>query len=125
MKYNRDEEALQALRIKSEELQKEIENYVYSQSYQKASNARDKKSEIEKKIQEMRSKKKIPKKDRLHVSSGDIQKIIEQITGVPAQTFKHDELSRLRHLESRLSEMILGQDEAIQSIVRAIKRSRA
>ncbi|MBR3269491.1 MAG: ATP-dependent Clp protease ATP-binding subunit [Oscillospiraceae bacterium] len=58
------------------------------------------------------------------VTAGDLAHVIEIWTGIPANKIEETEYAKLRDLESHLKEHIIGQDEAIQSLARAIKRSR-
>ncbi len=61
----------------------------------------------------------------IELTTADLADVIEIWTGVPATTIRADEFSRLNTLEARLRERIIGQDEAVSAVVRAIKRDRA
>jgi ATP-dependent Clp protease ATP-binding subunit ClpC len=124
MKYNSDENDIKALKQDIEKLQKEIEDYVLSGQYHKAIKIKEKQNDIEKKIQEKKAKKVIPREKRLHITSDDVQKIIERITGVPAKNIATEDMKKLQSLQKNLERHIIGQDEAISSIVSAIKRNR-
>lgn len=80
MKYNGAESEAKGLKQEIEKLQKEIESYVLSGQYHKAIKIKEKQNDLEKKIQEKKAKKVIPRSKRLHITSDDIQKIIERIT---------------------------------------------
>jgi len=125
MKYNSDENDVKALKQEIEKLQKEVENFVISGQFHKAIKIKEKQNDIEKKIQAKKAKKVIPRAKRLHITADDIQKIIERITGVPAKNIKAEDMKKLQSLEKNLSGHIIGQNEAISSIVSAIKRNRA
>lgn len=125
MKYNGSESEVKGLKQEIEKLQKEIEDYVLSGQYHKAIKIKEKQNDIEKKIQEKKAKKVIPRAKRLHITSDDIQKIIERITGVPAKNIALEDMKKLQSLEKNLQRHIIGQDEAISSVVSAIKRNRA
>lgn len=58
------------------------------------------------------------------VTEEDIAKVIELWTGIPASRIKENELSKLADLESELKKKIIGQDEAVEVLASAIKRSR-
>ncbi|MBE6670840.1 MAG: ATP-dependent Clp protease ATP-binding subunit [Ruminococcaceae bacterium] len=62
---------------------------------------------------------------KIKLSANDLANVIEKWTGVPASKINTLEYERLLGLEKRLKNKIVGQDEAVDSIVRAIKRSRA
>ncbi len=59
------------------------------------------------------------------LTNADLAGVIEIWTGIPASTVRADEFERLETLEERLREHIVGQDEAVAAVTRAIKRSRA
>ena len=61
----------------------------------------------------------------LEVTTNDIANVIEIWTGVPAQDIKADELGELTGLSDRISEKLIGQSEAVDAVVRAVKRKRA
>lgn len=124
MKYNYDEGNTKELKIKIEEIQKDIENFVMSQQYHKAIIAKNKQKEIEDKIKVLRQKKSIPEEERLRITRDDIQKIVNQITGIPIQNLSLEDLDKLKNIEGNLKKSIIGQDEAIKWIVSSIKRSR-
>lgn len=58
------------------------------------------------------------------VTEEDIAKVIELWTGIPASRIRENELSKLADLEEELKKMIIGQDEAVEVLASAIKRSR-
>lgn len=58
------------------------------------------------------------------VTEEDIAKVIELWTGIPASRIKENELSKLADLENELKSKIIGQDEAVEALASAIKRSR-
>jgi len=61
----------------------------------------------------------------LEVTANDIANVIEIWTGVPAQDIKADELGELTGLSDRISAKLVGQNEAVDAVVRAVKRKRA
>ena len=60
----------------------------------------------------------------VNVEAGDLAHVIEIWTGIPANKIEETEYAKLRDLESHLKEHIIGQDEAIAALAKAIKRSR-
>lgn len=62
---------------------------------------------------------------RPEVRLEDIQRIVEEKTGIPVRKLQDSEQSRLRDLEGRLSQKVIGQAEAVQKVAKAIRRSRA
>jgi len=63
------------------------------------------------------------RRKKIHVS--DVEKIVARIAGIPTRRVSVSDRSKLESLESRLGKVVFGQDEAIASLVRSIKRSRA
>lgn len=59
------------------------------------------------------------------ITVGDIENIVAKITKIPAKSLKSDEAEQLRNLETSLKKVIYGQDKAVESLVTAVKLSRA
>ncbi len=124
MKYNYIENNIKEYKLELEKIQKEIDNFVISQKYEKAIQAKEKQKEIENKIKETRWRIKIPYEKRLHITKEDIQQIINQITWIPIQNLNIEDLEKLKKIEWNIKKFIIWQDNAIKSIVDSIKRSR-
>lgn len=124
MKYNFDEEEIKKMKEEIEIITKEKEGFLMSQQYHKAIKAKEKQEELEAKIQERRSKKNIPRSKRMHITGSDIQKIVEQMTGVPESNLDTQDIIQLSQLGTKIKKRIIDQSEAIDSVVNAIKRSR-
>ena len=86
--------------------------------------------ECEKKLNELRVKlidaernyKK--ERDNVVITSDDIYKIVSEKTGIPISKLSTDEKKSLSHIDEEIKKVVIGQDEAVESICRAIKRSR-
>lgn len=65
------------------------------------------------------------KRDKLHLTDDDVARVIEIWTGIPASSITENEFAKIDRLESELKSRIIGQDEAISKVAKAIKRSRA
>ncbi len=63
--------------------------------------------------------------EKVVLTTADLAKVIEIWTGIPASSITEHEFARIEKLADRLKEHIVGQDEAVEAVVRAIKRSRA
>lgn len=83
MKYNFDEDEIKKIKEEIEVVTKDIESFLSSQQYHKAIKAKEKREALETKITEKKLKRSIPREKRLHITEVDIQKIVEQMTGVP------------------------------------------
>ena len=64
------------------------------------------------------------KLDEVQVTADDLSKVIGLWTGIPAHKIAETEFTKLAHLEDRLKAHIIGQDEAVDSLAKAIKRTR-
>ncbi len=115
----------------SKKLQKELngiirkkEDAVSMQDYEKAAELRNKELELVKKIEDARSVK-TPRNKRKKVSEEDIAKVIASMTGIPVTKLVKSEMQNLINLDTRIKKKIIGQDEAVEAISKAIRRSRA
>ena len=70
-------------------------------------------------------KKLSKKRDKLRLTDNDVARVIEVWTGVPASSITENEFAKIDRLESELKKRIIGQDEAVAKVAKAIKRSRA
>ncbi len=125
MTYVHGEDEIKTLKLEAEKIQKNIADFVTSQQYHKANKAKEQLIEIEDKIREKRKKITIPRDKRHTIHTADIQKVIHQITGVPIKTLSAEDIKKLKDLEKQIESKIIGQNEAIKSIVSTIKRSQA
>jgi ATP-dependent Clp protease ATP-binding subunit ClpC len=124
MTYSVDTTEVEAIREDMQKIQKEIESMLISQQYQKALIKRRELDKLTAEADEKKKKRVIPRKNRLHITSRDVQRVISQMTGVPLKNLEKEDLSRLRGLAGVLKKRIIGQDDAIDAIVSSLKRSR-
>lgn len=64
-------------------------------------------------------------RDKIELTDDEIARVIEVWTGVPASSITESEFNRIDRLESEIKKRIVGQDDAVDAVARAIKRSRA
>jgi len=67
----------------------------------------------------------IDDKNRVEVSVEDIEEVVAKIANIPSRQVSTDDIAILKNLENELKTKVFGQDEAIEQLARAIKRSRA
>ncbi len=103
---------------------KKKEESVSRQDYEKAAELRNQELEVVKLIDEQRYVK-IPRAKRQKVTADDIADIVSSMTGVPVTRLVKDDISRLKTLEKALKKRIVGQEEAVTAVSKAIRRSRA
>ena len=106
-------------------LAKEKEEAIYEQEFEKAAQLRDKEELLKKKLNEkMENLEKIRNRDVAEITEENIAEIVSRWTGVPVQKLTQDENDKLKNLEENLHKRIIGQNEAVEAVAKAIKRSR-
>jgi ATP-dependent Clp protease ATP-binding subunit ClpC len=105
---------------------KEKDEAVRSQDFDKAGELRDREMEIKGEIRALADqKKKNPQvNDNPIVNEEEIAHIVASWTGVPVQKLTESEADKLLHMEETLHQRIIGQEDAVKSISRAIRRAR-
>lgn len=88
--------------------------------YEKIANIRSEELSLSDKLRTLESEC-----ERVELSTDDLASVVEVWTGVPASTISENEFKRIEGLEERLRRRVVGQDEAINAVCRAVKRSRA
>jgi len=115
-----------------ENLKKEVEQIkdkklqvVKAQNYEQAAKLRDKERSVVDKL-ELEKKKWLEgqKSKKVPVSIDDVYSVVSQMTGVPITKLDKKETEKLLTMEKNISAKVIGQDEAISSISRAIRRNR-
>jgi len=118
-------EFIKEIQKESDKLKIQKLEAVEQQDYEKATLLRDlelsKKDEIETKTKEWEVNLRLNKKQ---VTYNDIAETISQSTGIPISRMTEGESIMVSEMDIRLKEMIIGQDEAVESLCRVIKRSR-
>lgn len=103
-------------------LEVRIDDAVDAEEYQKAAEHKQVASQIQAKIDKLVEKNKDIK--RLKLTSDDVADVVSRITGVPVSRVIKSEAKYLRNLESNLSKHVIGQDEAVEALSRAVRRNR-
>ena len=102
------------------------EEAIRDQDFERAAYLRDREKEIKEEIKREREEwERRRKEQRPIVSEDDISFIVSRWTGIPVTRLQEAETERLLRMEEQLHETVVGQDEAIEAISRAIRRSRA
>lgn len=109
-----------------ESLKKEKEEAITGQDYEKAASVRDAETKLKNRIEEEKKKwKEKSNTDSQTVEEEEIAHIVSSWTGVPVKKLTEGESEKLLNLEKLLHNRIIGQDEAVVSISKAIRRARA
>ncbi len=115
-------EALQAL----EGVRQEKEAAISSQQYEYAAELRDREVKLSDKIEKLRLDWQTERElEKPEVTEEDIAEVVSMWTGIPVVRLASDETSRLLQMEEALHRRIIGQDEAIVTISKAVRRARA
>ncbi len=117
---------LKELEVKLISVQKEKEEAVSNQNFERAAAMRDEEQKLNQEMEELRQKYSLGKTEKeLIVTEEDIASILSNWIGIPANKLTEDESERLLHLEDVLHERVIGQEEAVSAVARAIRRARA
>ncbi|NEQ35170.1 MAG: ATP-dependent Clp protease ATP-binding subunit [Okeania sp. SIO3I5] len=116
---------LKELRRELSKVTKEKEEVVRQQDFEKASQLRDRELEIQAEI-EQTAAEKLDKKpsNSLVVTEDDIAHIVASWTGVPVSKLTESESEKLLHVEDTLHQRLIGQDDAVKAVSRALRRAR-
>ena len=115
-------EAIQNL----ETLRQEKEAAIASQQYERAGELRNRELELEKVVQTHEDERQEEQDTKLLVvTSEEVAEVVSMWTGIPVTSLAHDETTRLLQMEEVLHQHIVGQDEAINTIAKAVRRARA
>ncbi len=100
-----------------------IEDAAEQKDYEKAAKEKQKASQIQDKL-DIIIKKSVSKK-RITVNSDDVAAVVARMTGIPVQKVIKAEAKYLLNLEKTLQKYVIGQDEAVTAVSKAIRRNRA
>ncbi|MFZ3386954.1 MAG: ATP-dependent Clp protease ATP-binding subunit [Candidatus Hydromicrobium sp.] len=117
---------LKELEANIEKIASEKKKAIESQDFEKAAQMRDKEKQLikeKREIEEIKSRTK--KADKEVVGENEITEILSSWTGVPVYKLTSSESSKLLGMEDELHRRVIGQDEAIKTVSKAIRRSRS
>ncbi len=114
------------LKAQKEEVQRKKEEAVWNQQFEEAARWRDEerklKEAIDARLGEWRERRE---KEKNHVTDEDVARIVSIWTGVPVTDLTEEETTRLLRMEEALHERVIGQEEAIIGVSKAVRRARA
>lgn len=125
MKSYTEPESFKDIKDEIEKLGKEKEEAIRVQDFEKAANLRDKEKSKKKELE--KAKKDWENKNSKIVSSlteEDISNVIASWTGIPVIKVSESENEKLKNLDANLHKRVIGQEEAVEAVSKAIKRSR-
>lgn len=103
-------------------LNEKMDEAVNGEDYERAALYKTRISQIQVKLDETREE--FEKKTPVNLSSDDIARAVAIMTGIPVRRIQKSEMKMLTKLESHLSKYVIGQEEAVEKVARAIRRSR-
>ncbi|MDM1045995.1 ATP-dependent Clp protease ATP-binding subunit [Myroides sp. 1354] len=99
---------------------------VQKQKYEEAANLRDKEKTIEKELEiAQEAWEKEVKDNRILISEDDVADVVSMMTGIPVNRIAEKEITKLANLPAIIKGKVIGQDEAVGKIAKAIQRNRA
>ena len=101
----------------------QIEEAVDNEDYEKAAAYKQRASQIKSNLKELQASEKQAKK--LTMNSDDVAEIVARTTGVPVQKVIRSEAKYLLNLEKNLEKYVIGQDEAVHAVAKAVRRNRS
>ncbi len=109
-----------------ERVRKEKDEAIASQQYEVAAELRDRELHLSQNVGDLEREWRADRsKERTQVTEEDIAEVVSMWTGIPVTRLAQEETERLLHMEEDLHKRIIGQDEAIVGISRAVRRARA
>ena len=116
---------VKALEDRLNAVKKEKEAAVTSQDFEKAAKLRDEEQALVKEIDDKKSVAKEESDQKLIVTEEDIAAVVAQWTGIPVAKIGEEESETLLHLEDELHKRVIGQDDAVTAVAKAVRRARA
>ena len=114
---------LSSLRAEITEIVKEKDAAIDGQDYEAAARLRDREQEL--RAQMDASRRSEDQRPDIIVTEDDVADVVAQWTGIPVQRIAAKELERLLALEKHISRRVIGQDEAVRAVAKAVRRARA
>ena len=117
--------SLKKLEEEVEKLKQEKEEAISTQDFEKAAKIRDKEKEKREELTEKRRTwEQKAQSSKKKITADDIADIVSLWTDIPVKSLKEEESQRLLHLEEELHKRVVGQDEAVTAVSKAIRRGR-
>ncbi|MEK5378693.1 ATP-dependent protease ATP-binding subunit ClpC [Niallia sp. FSL W8-0635] len=117
---------LKELEVKLEEVRKEKDASVQSQEFEKAASLRDTEQRLREQLEETKKNwKEKQGQENTEVTVEDIASVVSSWTGIPVSKLAQTETDKLLNMESILHNRVIGQEEAVVAISKAVRRARA
>ncbi|GAA1217517.1 ATP-dependent Clp protease ATP-binding subunit [Prauserella alba] len=123
MRSARRPEGLTELQDRLDQLSRDRDQAVSEEHYERASALRDEINEVRERIEQARSQDR--PSGEAEVGQTDVAEVVSRLTGIPVAQLTQEERERLLKLEEHLHRRVVGQDEAVEAISEAVRRTRA
>ncbi len=118
-------DSLKKIQEDIEKIKNEKEEAVINQKFEKAAELRDKERTLKDKLEKEQNKwKNKNTKEIVNITEENIAEVIASWTGIPAKKITEDENEKLKNLENELHKRVIGQNEAVEAVAKAIRRGR-
>ena len=124
MEQEEPSEEIKSLEEKITALSRDKEAAIAAQDYEKAAQLRDIEKNYREQVDLERERRKKEQREHRNVTEEDIAAVVSGWTGIPVTRLTEDEGERLLHMEDTLHRRVVGQDEAVRTVARAIRRGR-
>ena len=116
---------IKKLQEELEKIEKDKEDAIYNQEFENAAKLRDKERELKIKLGQSSSEwEKYKIRDIVEVKEENIAEVISKWTGIPVQRLNEDDNEKIKNLEKNLHKRVIGQNEAVEAVAKAIRRGR-
>ncbi len=111
---------------KIDNITKEKESAIQAQEFEKAASFRDTEKEMKNELEKLQRKwRESRRESNSVVTEKDIAYVIAEITGIPVSDVEEEETKKLLNLENELRKRVIGQEEALEAVSKAVRRNRA
>jgi len=125
LQASKKSEAIKELEKKLEEVKAKKEEALAMAEYEKAHQFKQEELKLLRELEELRRKERAEQsREKTVIDESKIEEVVALWTGIPVQQLKEQEAEKLRRLEEELHKRVVGQDEAVEVVAKAIKRSR-
>ena len=124
VKNNYESGEVKALREKLKKIEAEKEDAVNQEDFEKASKLRDKATNLKDEIQRLKSIPNTSEQSDAVITEQDVAEVVSKWTNIPLTKLTEGEAEKLINLEKTLKLRVKGQDEAVEKVAKAIRRSR-
>lgn len=124
VKNNYDSDEIKALKEKLKKTEAEKEDAVTQEDFEKAGKLRDKVTKLKDEIERLKSIPSTSEQTDATITEHDVAEVVSKWTNIPLTKLTEGEAEKLINLEKTLSQRVKGQDEAVEKVAKAIRRSR-